>query len=235
MEKSIRYDFKGTGLEKEELSWAKKRFTEYRGAFPHLNKLGSLQMLEDLVWRETIQERQKKQISFAGTGKVRDDGTKFPDYVAKPLQESFDNISAQINDLKKNLGMFEEQKTTDEFKKIQELEEKVAEYRRTHPLSFKVTSPYDGKIFYLKRRTEGYEPFISPFYADDKVLKNTPLYNLYKNGKITKQEMADVLGVSPDYVDWLIKKFYASDTTKSAAVITATTPEVPPATEEQKS
>jgi DNA-binding XRE family transcriptional regulator len=40
------------------------------------------------------------------------------------------------------------------------------------------------------------------------VLKNDELHGLYKLGKITKEEVAKVLGVSADYIDWLDEKIY---------------------------
>lgn len=239
MEKSeIKYEFKGLNLPSEDREWGKTRFQEYLLSYPHLNNLGNSHLLEELVWAEIMLERMKEQI-----GNLCKKADSYKKEISKPQtisdkdQKSLQEARDQVLELKKKLGMFEERKDSDEFKKMRELEEKAAEYRRSHPLSFKVTSPFDGKIFYLKRRTEGYESFISPFYADDKVVKNTPLHKLYKSGKITKEEAAEVLGVSPEYIDWLDEKIYHTGTkeVKVADVeIPTPTSEAPPAIEEQK-
>lgn len=207
MEKEISYTFKGEGLTNDEKIWGRRRFKEYRTSYPHLNKLGNLHLLEELVWKECLQERFKIHIGQLGkdaTKKASDINKTEP--IPKWVQDSVNDGLTQIVDLKNKLGMFEDQKVTDEFKKIQELEEKAAEYRRQHPFSYKCTCPFCAKIFYLKRKTEGYEEFKSPFYAEDKVIYNRPLFKLFQDGKLTKEETAEVLGVSTFYVEWIIKK-----------------------------
>lgn len=221
--KEISYKFQGEGLNTEEKSWGKKRFAEYRSAYPHLNKLGSLHLLEELVWKESIQERFKKQIGQLGEeakkkAKKNNEVVDFDKIETIPpyLQKSIDDGLTSIVYLKTKLGMFEDQKTTDEFEKIQQLKIKAAEYRREHPLSFKTTCPHCAKAFYLKRKTEHFEEFKSPF-AEDKVLNNKPLFTLYKIGKLTKEEVAKVLGVFPDYLDWLDKKIYGNEVKQNPA------------------
>lgn len=205
--KEINYNFQGEGLTDVEKKWGKKRFNDYRQAYPHTNTLSNLYLLEELVWKEVLQERLKKQ--FGDFGKKEENQSS--DKITNPpkwLQDSLSEVLAQIVELKNKLGMFEEQKVSDEFKKIQELEEKAAQYRREHPLSFKSTCPHCSKIFYLKRRTENFEEFISPFYADDKVIKNDELHVDYKQGLFSKERYSKYLGVSVFYIDWLDEHIY---------------------------
>ncbi len=68
--------------------------------------------------------------------------------------------------------------------------------------------PFCTKIFFLKRRTTNYEEFISPFYADDKVVRNDELHSCWKEGFLPKDRYAKCMGVSPDYIDWLDEHFY---------------------------
>jgi hypothetical protein len=228
MEKEIEYSFSGEGLTTLEKRWGGFRFKDYRKSYPHLNKLGNLQLLEELVWAEAIQERFKKQVGEleGDTSRGKADGSNAEKRKSEPISskllEAIDNGLTQIILLKTKLGMFEDQKQTDEFKRMQELEEKAAEYRRQHPLSYKITCPRCAGICYLKRKTEGYEEFISPFYADDKVLKNDELHSDYKKGIFTKERYASYLGVSPDYIDWLDEKIYHNVKKDISA-----TPEVP--------
>lgn len=209
--KEIVYVFQGVGLTDDEKKWGKQRFRDYRSSYPHLNKLGNLHLLEELVWKEVMQERFKIQIGKLGEDKNKKntDGTNTLEPIPHHLQESLDSGLQSIIELKTKLGMFEDQKTTDAFKDFLALKEKAAEYRKTHPLSFKCTCPYCAKVFYLKRRTEHFKEFKSPF-AEDKVLNNRPLFAIYKEGRLTKEDMAAVLGVSPDYVAWLDEKIFGN-------------------------
>lgn len=201
--------FIGSGLEPDEVAQGRIRFEGYKTSYPQLNKQSNKQLLEELVWLECLQERFKKQVGIVTQPKKAPDGTTKVESVPGHLQKSIADNLTQIVDIKTKLGLFEDQKTLDAFRDFENLKKKAAEYRAQHPLSFKTSCPHCTKIFYLKRRTEGFEEFISPFYADDKVVKNTPLYNLYKAGKITKEEFAEVLGVSPDYAAWLKEKVYS--------------------------
>ena len=123
------------------------------------------------------------------------------------LKELGENTK-QVLELKEKLGLFDEKDKLDAFKDIENAKKKFAEYRKEHPLSFKTTCPFCSKIYFLRRRTENYEPFISPFFAEDKILINKPLMELYFNKKITKEDVSKVLGTSEDYIDWLIKNFF---------------------------
>ena len=57
----------------------------------------------------------------------------------------------------------------------------------------------------MKRKTENYEPHISPFF-ENKILVNRPLFELYHQEKINKKEIAEVLGVAEDYINWVEEK-----------------------------
>lgn len=198
------YEFRGTGLSVSERNSAKKRFDDYIIIYPHLNKLSLLQLLEELVFLEAISERYKNKIAKISKNKQVKDSMAVPSSLMKELGDN----TSKILDLKEKLGLFESKKKLDAFKDIKNLKEKFAEYRKRNPLSFKVDCPHCSKIFFLKRRTENYEPFISPFFAEDKILINKPLMELYFKKKLTKEETASILGVAPDYIDDIIIKFF---------------------------
>jgi hypothetical protein len=207
-EKKIKNGFTGAGLTEDEQSIGRARYADYLKNYPQLNKLSNLQLLEELVWLECLQERFKKQVGIVSEPTQGPDGKIKVEAIPKHLSEAVANGLTQIMELKSKLGLFEDQKTLDAFKDFEDLKKKAAEFRKTHPLSFKCTCPFCSRIFFLKRRTDKFEEFKSPFFADDKVLKNTPLHRLYKQGKITREEFAEVLGVSPDYADWLDEHIY---------------------------
>ena len=194
----IEFEFTGSGLTTPEKNWGKKRFAQYRQNYPHLHKMSDLQLLEELVFQEALHERVKEKIgSITKTKKVEESSE-----VPKFLQESLrDGLDLQFK-LKEKLGLFEDKKKLDVFQDFQDMMNKAREYRRTHPDLFKVTCVHCAKYFFLKRRTDAYETFKSPLFKD-KVLCNPVLWDWYKSGKINKDEYADALGVSPDYIDWL--------------------------------
>ena len=61
-----------------------------------------------------------------------------------------------------------------------------------------LTSPHHPQKLFQK----GLELF------QNKVLCNSTLWKIYKEKKITKEEFAEILNVSLDYIDWLEKKIY---------------------------
>jgi hypothetical protein len=70
--------------------------------------------------------------------------------------------------------------------------------------------PHCGKMTLLKIRMEAWEAQKHAFFKD-RILANPHLMEMYKNGKISKHDVAKVLHTSLDYIDWLIKKVYYRD------------------------
>jgi len=206
--KTVKDGFTGSGLTPEEVSLGRIRYSEYLKNYPQLNKLSNKQLLEELVWLECLQERFKKNVGIVSQASIGPDGKTTISAIPKHLNESITEGLNQIMGLKTKLGLFEDQKQLDAFRDIDDLKAKAAEYRKQNPLSFKCTCPYCAKIFFLKRRTDKFEEFKSPFYADDKILKNDALHKLWKLGKITAEDAAAVLGVSSDYLAWLDEHVY---------------------------
>lgn len=205
--------FLGSGLQPDEVIVGRARFLEYRKNYPQLNKLSNLQLLEELVWLECLQDRYKNQVGTVTKPRANDKGEMVIEPLPKYLQDSMTLGLEQIISLKTKLGLFEDQKTIDAFKDLEDLKKKAAEYRKLHPLSFQCTCPFCSKIFFMKRKTEHFEPLKSPMY-DDMVLKNTPLHELWKQKIITTEQYAKVLGVSTDYPAWLDKNVFKFGKTK---------------------
>ena len=195
------YTFRGTGLGVSEKNSAKKRFEDYIVIYPHLNKLSLLQLLEELVFLEAISERYKNKIAKISKNKQVKDSNVVPSSLMKELKEN----TSQILELKTRLGLFDEKERLDAYKDIENYKKKAAEYRKAHPLSFKTTCPFCSKIYFLRRKTENYEPHISPFF-ENKILVNRPLFEAYHKKKISKTEVAEILGTSEDYIDWVEEK-----------------------------
>jgi hypothetical protein len=71
--------------------------------------------------------------------------------------------------------------------------------------------PFCGKMIMLKIRTDAWEAQKHPMFHD-RILGNSHLIKLYKEGRLTKEDLASIFETSPDYVSWLISKWKIDDT-----------------------
>ena len=196
-----KYKFQGTGLSVAERNAAKKAFNKYLSTYPNPS-YSDLQLLEELVYRETIHERYKRKIDELNKNEKLKSENIIPSYLLDFLNE---NLEQQIT-IKDKLGLFKE-KTEDEYKALQILEKKFEIYKEEHIEEFDVDCPFCGIKFFLNRRTDNYQPSKLKLFKN-KVLCNSTLWRIYKEKKITKEEFAEILNVSTDYIDWLEKKIY---------------------------
>lgn len=196
-----KYKFQGTGLSVAERNSAKKAFNKYLSTYPNPS-YSDLQLLEELVYRETIHERYKKKIDELN----KNDSVKEKNIIPKYLLEFLNENLAQQIILKEKLGLFKE-KVEDEYKALQILEKKFKIWKENHIEERKVTCPFCSEIFFLNIRTTGFTESKLKLFKN-KVLCNEHLWACYKEGKITKEDFAKILNVSNDYIDWLESKIY---------------------------
>ena len=196
-----KYKFQGTGLSVSERNFAKKAFNKYLSTYPNPS-YSDLQLLEELVYRETIHERYKKKIGELNKNEKVKEEKIIPKYLLTFLNE---NLAQQIT-IKEKLGLFRE-KTEDEYKAFKTLEKKFEIWEQNHIEERKVTCPFCSQIFFLHIRTDKYKESGLKLFKN-KVLCNEHLWKCYKEGKITKEDFAKILNVSPDQVDWLEEKIY---------------------------
>ena len=198
------YKFVGKGLLQGEIRTAKKKFQDYLDTYPHLAKMTYYQLLEELIFHEYMNNRIKLKIEeLSKANKDTGGAITIPPKIQKELDA---NMDVQFK-LKEKLGLFEDKATLDAYKDFEELREDFKEYRRRNPNQFKCTCPSCSFIFFLKRRTDQYEEIDSPWFKD-KVLCNPELWQLYVDNKISKEDIAKVLGTSVDYIDWLHKRIF---------------------------
>jgi len=205
--------FQGTGLTTSERRWGKKQFNEYKKKY-HIETPSDLQLLEELVFREALQERYKRKIGKLAKDvnkKNKESGKKEiqTEIVPKFLLNSLNQNLEQILILREKLGLFEEKKGKDPFKYIQILRKKFTKWREENQGSRTLVCPHCSKMIMLKIKTEAWEALKHPFFKD-RVLANEYLWELYKEGKITKEDIAKVLHVPTDYIDWLEEKIFRS-------------------------
>ena len=203
---SKKYKYQGTGLSRAEKNTAEKLFNEYRERYS-LEKLSDLSILQELVFWETINERYKAKVEILGKGKTKGHEEVIPDYILKTLDSNLTRILA----IKEKLGLFEEKKDSESgFKYIEVLKKKFKKWCDENQGSRTLICPFCSKMIMLKIRTKAWEAQKHPIFRD-KILCNEHLVKLFKEGKITEEDCAKILGTSKDYMKWLVSKWYSNN------------------------
>jgi len=116
-----------------------------------------------------------------------------------------DNLE-QIFILKEKLVLLNDKQGDDGFNYIQQLENKFKKWcEENQDRTF--SCPHCSKMVLLYMKQDYWETMKHPFF-ESKVLGNKKLWTLYKENKITKADVAEVLGCSEKFVDWLESKIY---------------------------
>jgi len=203
---NLKYRFSGTGLNKDEKKLAKKLFDGYKKNYS-IDTLSDLQLLESLVYRETIQIRYKKKIEDLSKSKT----VKATDIIPRNVLSSLDDNETHILTLKEKLGLFSDKKEdSDAFKYLEILKKKFKIWLKENQASRTLICPHCSKMIMLKIRTEAWEAQKHSMFRD-RILCNDHLVKLFMDKKITADDCAKVLGTSKDYIQWLISKWYDNE------------------------
>lgn len=138
-------------------------------------------------------------------------------------------------EMKEKLGLTSAKEQTDGYAALQTLKKKFETWRKENQVCRTMRCPYCSKEFLMKLRTEAWEVQKHPFFQD-KIVGNKHLIVLYKEGKLTKNDLALVFETSPDYIEWLIERWKMPLSAEEAAalegkktIVTEETNTLPPA------
>ena len=207
------YVFKGDGLSGADKKLAHKSFDDYRNSY-HITSYSDMLVLEELVYRESLQKRCKKEINDLEdkhTEQGKDKAFIIPSYVLDSMNENLN----QIMELKKTLGLVESRNNSDGFAYIQQLKEKFKIWCDENQGSRTLTCPHCSKVVMLRIKTDAWEAQKHPFFKD-KILANKKLWELFKTGKLTRKDIAEVLDCGEQYIDWLDKNIFKTEEDKNA-------------------
>jgi hypothetical protein len=194
----MKYNYSGLGLTTKERNAGKRKFNEYIRIYPHLYKLSDLQLLEHLVFLETLDERYKAKVGqLSRNATVKDSGI-----IPAGIQKQISLNTEEILKLKDKLGLFEEKEKLDAYQKINDILQKFKRWEAEHVLERKITCPFCCEPFVLHLRTDKYKAVKNTFFKN-KILANPELWDAYKKGEINKQRYAKIIGTSEDFIDWL--------------------------------
>jgi len=184
-----------------EIALAKELQAKYLADYD-LETISDKQLLRQLIYLEVfhITRLQKSANDFHATNGV----------IPIQLVDSLHKNINQIVTLKDKLGLTkdkeEELLQSDSYKALELLKKKFKVWRENNQASRTIICPHCGKMVMLKIRTEAWEAQQHPFFKD-RLLGNSHLIALYKDKKITKEDVGKILEVSPDYCDWLLNKW----------------------------
>jgi DNA-directed RNA polymerase subunit RPC12/RpoP len=202
MSKNKNYKFDSTGLATKEKKIGLSLFKKYQEKY-HIENISDLSILNELVFREVLQIRYKKKIETYSKSKTTESDATIPSNIIRFLDENL----AKILELKEKLGLLQEKVGDDPFKYVTELKAKFKKWKEENQASRSLVCPHCSKMILLKIKTDIWEAQKHNMFKD-KILYNEHLVNLYLDKKITKEDVAKILGCSDYYVDWLIEKWH---------------------------
>jgi hypothetical protein len=175
----------------------KKYLKEY-----DIESVSDKNLLKQLIHLEIYHFKLQKKINNFSL----EDGYK--SYQLKDLTEALHKNLEQILKLKEKLGLLTNRKevSSDAFKAIELLKKKFRVWLDNNQASRFLICPWCSKEILLRIKTDAWESQKFPYFKD-RLLGNDHLVKLYKMGKLTKEDVALILGTSSDYTDWLIEKW----------------------------
>jgi len=158
--------------------------------------------LINLVYLEILNDRVKLFIEKEGNEKQG----AIPLRMTEQLVEN----TTQIMNLKEKLGMMKDADSENALELMNELKEKALAYYNEHAGCTTIRCPNCQQLFNLLMDVSNLTPEKCSFFRGT-MLYNLPLLNLYHNKKITKEEVASVLGTHQNYVDYIYNNLYLKE------------------------
>jgi len=183
--------------DKEERKLGAKLLAQYMHQFS-VDSVSDKNALQQLVYLEVIQVRMQNEMN-----KVHKETNATNLKMVDALQQNL----TSIQNLKQQLGLIEQTTEKDDVVKyIDLLKDKFKRWRSENQASRHFTCPHCSQMVLLKIRTEAWEAQKHPMFKD-RLLGNGHLIALYEQKKITDEDVALILGTSPDYTKWLVEKW----------------------------
>jgi len=158
--------------------------------------------LINLVYLEILNDRIKLFIEQEG----KDKAGAIP---IKMTEQLIANTS-QIMELKEKLGMMKDVESESALELMNELKEKALAYYETHAGCSVIKCPYCQQLFNLLMDVTNLSPEKCSFFKGT-LLYNLPLLNLYHLKRVTKEEVAAILGTHINYVDYIYNNLYLKE------------------------
>lgn len=124
------------------------------------------------------------------------------------MVEQLQDIEKQIIELKEKLGLTQKDKEQAAWIETWDLlKKKALAYFETHKGENHIRCPHCHKMIMLLLKMNDYDAKKSTWF-ENTTLYNKKVFELFNNNKITKEEAADILGVSIYYIDFINENLY---------------------------
>lgn len=164
----------------------------------NIETISDKNLLKQLIYLEIFHQRLQVLInafnSTTGSG---------PYQLLDMTHKNLDKIIS----VKEKLGLLGKKfDVNNPLKAIETLKKKFKAWRDENQASRTSACPHCGKMILWMIKTDIWEMKKHPYFKD-RLLGNDHLVELYKKGVINKLDVAKILGVSEDYIEWLINRW----------------------------
>lgn len=189
-------------LSKEEKSFAENLLKKYTDQ-ASLENASDLDTLRHLIDTEVLAERIKSLLNVE-YGKANP---------AIPLHmvEQLASLNDQMIDIKEKLGLTKTNR--DDLSWIQhwnKLEKKCLNYYKEHAAETYTKCPKCQNIYRLLMKVDDKEKVSATFFKGTKIY-NKKLFSLYHEKRLTDKEVAEILGTSIPYIDYIYNEVFLQD------------------------
>lgn len=193
-------DIEGLFSDVKERRFAKELLNKYLEEFS-IDNISDKSLLKELIYLEVFQKMRLQ----ASAEKFQKENGSVPLQILDSIHKNLDKIVS----LKTSLGLTKNAnaEANDAFNAFELLKRKAKNWREENQASRTLVCSHCSQMIMLKIRTHAWEAQKHPFFKD-RILANDHLVKMYMNKQISKEDVSKVLGTSPDYVEWLVNKWY---------------------------
>lgn len=129
-----------------------------------------------------------------------------------PLQmvDQLTNLNNQIMELKESLGLIKKEENNSSLEEWNKLKKKALNYYKENEGCNVLRCPHCQKLFMILKDIRNYEAKKLPLFKRT-ILYNKELYELYDKGIITKEKLASIFGVNPEYIQLIYENEFKND------------------------
>jgi DNA-directed RNA polymerase subunit RPC12/RpoP len=184
--------------DQNELNIAIKMAIKYLKEFS-LESISDRELLRSLIHLEVFQHKLQENANDFGTTNG---------IVPIQMVDALHRNINQIINVKEKLGLTKGKKEdeSDALKMLDMLKKKFKAWREDNQGSRTLVCPHCSKMVLLKVKTEAWEAQKHPYFKD-RLLGNEHIISLYKQDKLSKEDVAKIFEVSNDYIDWLVSRW----------------------------
>lgn len=194
----LKLGVEGLFTDKEEIKLAKELEKKYLSEY-NIETISDKNLLSNLIYLEVIH--------IAKLQKSANEFTVSNDQLPWQLLDAIHKNITQILNIKEKLGLNKKEEiSNDAFQSLELLKKKFKVWAENNQASRTLVCPHCSQMIMLKIRTDKWEAQKHPYFRD-RLLGNESLIRLYKQGKLTREDVASILGTSSDYTDWVVNKW----------------------------